>query len=126
RGCYLADALYRQGSLDEAERTASEAISLASGDDFASQARARSVRAKVLAHRRVAAEAGELAREAVELTSRTDYLTEQAEALCALAEVLTLLDRAAEAQPLLREAIALFERKGASAGVAATRRLLTT
>jgi class 3 adenylate cyclase/predicted ATPase len=123
-GCYLAEALYRQGSLDDAERIALEAISLASGDDVVSQARARTVRAKVLAHRRVAAEAGELAREAVELTSRTDYFAEQAEALCALAEVLTLLGRAEEAQPLLREAIALFERKGASAGVAATRRQL--
>jgi class 3 adenylate cyclase/predicted ATPase len=123
-GCYLAESRYRQGLVDEAESLAREAGAMASSDDFVSQASAKSIQAKVLAARGHAGDAERLAREAVEITGRTDSFGEHALALCALAEVLERLGRADECEQPLREAIALFERKGAVAGIELAQRQL--
>ena len=45
----LAEAVYRQGRLDEAQRLTEEAQALAAADDFDAQSRWRATRAKVLA-----------------------------------------------------------------------------
>ena len=110
----LGEALYRQGRYDEAERFAAEAVQLASADDYVSQNRSRGVRAKVLARRGESAEAERLAREAVEIVARTDGYGEHAEALVHQAEVLQLASRPQEAREALEQAVALFERKGAT------------
>jgi tetratricopeptide (TPR) repeat protein len=116
-GCYLAEGLYRQDHLDEAESLVEEARGLGATDDFVTQARARSIQAKILARRGDGGEAERLAREAVEITGRTDSFGEHAFALCALADVLELLGRPAESEQPLREAIEAYERKGALAGI---------
>lgn len=116
-GCYLGEGLYRQGRIDDAERVVTEARDMASSDDFVTQARARSVQARVLATRGDSADAERLAREAVEITGRTDSFGEHGHSLCALAEVLALLGRPRESEQPLRDAMAMFERKGAVAGV---------
>jgi tetratricopeptide (TPR) repeat protein len=123
-GCYLAEGLYLQGRLEEAERVAVEAASLTSPDDFVSQAQARAVRAKVLAHAGATRQAEELAREAVAIAGATDSYAEHAGALQALAEVLVVCGRPHEAEPLLGQAIVLYDRKGATAGVNMARRQL--
>jgi class 3 adenylate cyclase len=112
--CILADALYHQGRYDEAERFAAEGVQLAAADDYVSQNRSRAVRAKVLARRGETAEAERLAREAVEIAARTDGYGEHGEALVQQAEVFEIAGLPDEARAALGEAIALFERKGAT------------
>jgi tetratricopeptide (TPR) repeat protein len=109
--------LLLQGRLEEAAQVAVEAASLASADDFVSQAYARAVRARALAQLGDVARAEPLAREAVAITQPTDSYAERGRTLQALAEVLVAAGRGDEAAPLLEEAIGLFERKGATAGV---------
>jgi class 3 adenylate cyclase len=108
---YLADALYAQGRLEEAERYTRVSEEAATLDDIASQVWWRVTRAKVLAH------AGDpsaetLAREAVSLSEPTDDLFFRGRALLDLAETLSILGRADEAPPLLEEAARLAEAKG--------------
>jgi class 3 adenylate cyclase/predicted ATPase len=116
-GCYLGEGLLLQGRLEEAAQVAVEAASLASADDFVSQAYARAVRARALAQLGDVARAEPLAREAVAITQPTDSYAERGRTLQALAEVLVAAGRGDEAAPHLEEAIGLFERKGATAGV---------
>lgn len=98
----LAEALYRQGRYEEAER-------YAKGD----------VRAKLLARRGDFAAAERLARDVVATEDREDNLNRRGTYRLALAEVLSLAGRAPEAAAVLDEARALFEAKR---NVAAVRR----
>jgi tetratricopeptide (TPR) repeat protein len=113
--CFLAEALYQQGQLDEAERFAAEGGELATADDFVTQNRSRSIRAKVLARRGENAAAEELAQEAVDIVTRTDSYGEHGEALLDQAEVLRLGGKPEESRAAVEAALALFERKGATA-----------
>ncbi|MGH3144016.1 MAG: tetratricopeptide repeat protein, partial [Gaiellales bacterium] len=72
----------------------------------------RAVRAKILARRDELTAAEELARRAVALAEQTDGLNSQGRALMDLAEVLELAGRAGEAQPVVEQALHLFEQKG--------------
>jgi tetratricopeptide (TPR) repeat protein len=72
----------------------------------------RTTRAKVLARRQHLEEAESLARQAREITEKTDALNSQGLSLTTLAEVLLLAGREKEAAPLLDRALKLFERKG--------------
>jgi hypothetical protein len=58
-------------------------------------------------------DAERLAREAIEVAGTTDYLSFQGRAALAMAEVMELLGREEEAIPFRREAVRVFERKGA-------------
>jgi len=49
--CAIAEALYAQGRLDEAQRMTEEAQAAAGPDDVDAQARWRATRAKLLARR---------------------------------------------------------------------------
>jgi ATP/maltotriose-dependent transcriptional regulator MalT len=109
----LAEALYRQGRLEEAEEATRRVEEIAAADDFDPQVRYRSVRAKVLARRGNLEPAEALAREAVALAARTDWYAFHAMALSDLAEILRLAGRGVEAARLLEQAVALYERKGA-------------
>jgi class 3 adenylate cyclase/tetratricopeptide (TPR) repeat protein len=112
----LADALYRQGRYDEAERAALEGKELAAPEDVESQRLWREIQAKILARRGELEEAVRLGREAVELGDRTDSYT-RAETRLDLAEVLRLAGRPDEASVLVREAIVVYKQKGMNAGV---------
>jgi tetratricopeptide (TPR) repeat protein len=120
----LADALYRQGRYDEAEREADVCREAAAADDVASQIEWRWVRAKVLVRRGQLEEAEPLAREAVELAEETDFLFFRGQVLEDYAEVLRLADRADEAASYLEQAITLYERKGVVPAIERTRALL--
>ena len=120
----LAQALYAQGRDEEALRLTETSEASAAAEDLHTQVQWRAARAKVLARAGRTEEAEALAREAVELGGRTDFLVMRGNAALDLAEVLLLAGRADESVAAAREALALYERKGASAAVAAARRML--
>jgi uncharacterized protein HemY len=70
------------------------------------------VRASVLARRGGLAEAERLARQAVALAERTDFLNHRAEALTVLADVLARSERPEQAKVAREEALDLYEQKG--------------
>jgi tetratricopeptide (TPR) repeat protein len=108
----LAQALYRQDRLEEAERLCDVSRDAAAGDDLSAQVLWRVVRAKILARQDRHEEAEALAREAVELVAKTDYLTYHGDALLDLAEVLQLGGRPDDAEEAVRGALDLYEEKG--------------
>jgi tetratricopeptide (TPR) repeat protein len=107
----LAEAVYRQGSVEEAHDLTRVSEENAGGEDIYSQVLWRSVRAKCLARAGETATAVGVAREAVELAGRTDSLDLAWEALMSQAEVLRLAGLPGDAERSLREAIATAERK---------------
>jgi predicted ATPase/class 3 adenylate cyclase len=109
---FLGQALAAQGKDDEAGDFADQSAELAAHDDVLSQALWRSVRATVLARRGGLAEAERMARQAVALAERTDFLNHRAETLVVLADVLRRRDRPQLASAALADALALYERKG--------------
>jgi tetratricopeptide (TPR) repeat protein len=122
---YLGQVLTKQGRYDEAERFVDIAADVAAADDVVSQALWRSVRANVLVQGARYEEAVELAREAVGLLRETDSLSAQAGALLALAEVLGHAGERSAAEQVVREALALYERKGNAIAAAVAREALT-
>jgi predicted ATPase/DNA-binding SARP family transcriptional activator/class 3 adenylate cyclase len=109
---YLGQALLAQGRDEEAERLAEMSSELTGDDDVITQAMGRGVRATVLARRGELAEAESLARQALSLAERTDFLTAIAEAQLVLADVLAGSGRHDEANAARKEALELYERKG--------------
>jgi predicted ATPase/class 3 adenylate cyclase len=108
---YLADALYAQYRLEEADRYTRISEEAATLDDIASQVWWRLTRARLLGHSgESAAEA--LAREAVALAEPTDDLFLKARSLIDLAEALRLLEDWDEVPSLLEQAARLAEAKG--------------
>ena len=107
----LADAVYRQGRLEEAEQLTVECELAARANDVHDQIRWRAVRAKVLAGREPQA-AEMLARQAVALAHEGDFVTARAGALMDLAEVLHVCGRRDEATAAAQEAIRDYELKG--------------
>jgi class 3 adenylate cyclase/tetratricopeptide (TPR) repeat protein len=108
---FLAEALYRQDRLAEAEEIAIHAVEEAAPDDIWTQASARATRAKVLARGGDAA-AESLAREAVDILRQTDGHDLRGEALLALAEVFELEGRPADALEAATAGLCLFEPEG--------------
>jgi len=121
----LAEALYVQGRLDEAERYAAESAEIAAEDDVASQMLWRCVAAKVHARAGRYEKARAYAREAVELARTSDDPDSLGNALIDLAEVATLGGVPDDAIAALREALELFEAKGSTVSAGRTRALLT-
>jgi tetratricopeptide (TPR) repeat protein len=122
----LAEAHFEAGNLDEAWRYATDARQTASRDDIASQGRSREIQARVLARRGQHAEAEELARQAVEIMGRTDYLALHADALAHLARVQHAAGKVADALSSARQAAELYERKGATVLVERTHALIAS
>jgi len=108
----LAVALVRRGRHDEALRNADLAAAWAAPDDIASQVHQFAARAHVLASRGDFERAEAAAREAVRFSQRSDDISQRGDALADLAAVLDRAGRAGEAAAALRDAIALYERKG--------------
>jgi len=120
----LAEVLLDLDQDDEAWRYAMIARDTSSSDDVISQAGGRAVQARILSRRRERDAAESLAREAVEIMAETDYIAEHAEALIHQANVLRESEKAQEAVAAARQALALFERKGATFFVEQTQRLI--
>ena len=113
----LAQAVYAQGRLEEADAYVEVARSLASAEDVSAQAGWRSVAAKLAARRGDLGESRALAGEAVALTEGADDLNARGQALADLAEVLRAADAAAEADDALGRAVRAWEAKGNAAAV---------
>jgi tetratricopeptide (TPR) repeat protein len=108
---WLAQAYYMVDRIDEAEVWADRAAELGTNDDAETQVIWRRVTAKVLARRGEHAEAEQLAREAVEISQKTDLLNDQAWAYADLADVLLLASRTNDGAEALQEALVRYERK---------------
>ena len=109
---FLGETLVAQERDDEAERFAGLSAELTGEDDVLTHTMWRSVRATILARRGGLAEAERLARQAVSLAERTDFLNHRGEALVVLGRVLARRERPDEAQAAFAEAVSLYERKG--------------
>lgn len=112
----LARALVELDRPDEAWRFTEEAEQAAAPDDLSAQISWRCERARLVARRGDASEAQRIAAEAVSLAAQTDWLSEHGDALVAQAEVLQRGGEPDAAAQALREAIALYERKGNEVG----------
>jgi class 3 adenylate cyclase len=108
----LARAIYLQGRYQEAEHFTQASEAAAAPDDVSSQSEWRAVRALICARTEQLDAAEDLAREAVQLIERTDYLDQHADALVGLAEILHLSDQSGPAETSARKALQLYERKG--------------
>jgi class 3 adenylate cyclase len=107
----LAGALYTLDRINEANAWAGRSAELGVADDVATQMPWRQVTAKVLARRGEHVKAERLAREAVEISEKTDLLNHQASAYADVADVLLLVGRTNEGVNALEEALARYERK---------------
>ena len=119
----LADVLYLQGRPDEAMSLTELVARSALADDLDPQVAWRRVQAKLLAQRGDFDDAVRLAREAIALAERSDYLNLHARAIEDLVEILRLAERPQAALDELEPAIRLHEQKGNVVAVARTRAL---
>jgi tetratricopeptide (TPR) repeat protein len=108
----LADALYRQGRLDDAARYAGISRDTATEGDVSTHVLWRAVDGKVLA-RTSRLEAGLVrCREAVALVESTDDVNTHADVLCDLAEAVARTGDHREYRRLLEQALELYRGKG--------------
>jgi tetratricopeptide (TPR) repeat protein len=118
----LARVLVRVGNLDEAEDLARSASREGDADDFSEQVAWRQGLALVEAARGRYVQARKVAREAVDLAERSDWLNLHAETLEDLAAVESAAGKIGDASTALDQAIALYERKGNRVAAERTRR----
>jgi len=107
----LAEILFDLGRLDEAEALADETARVTAHYDLEPQIGWRSVKGKVLTHRGALDAAEILARDALDLVSRTEFLTLRGRAWMDLAGILARSGRGAEANEAALEAHSAFELK---------------
>ena len=119
---FLAQALAAQGRRDEAERFIEASREAAGGEDLSAQMVWQGLRARILAARGQLREAEELARSAVALAARTDFLNQHGDALLELAVVLDHGGRTPEVRAAVGEALDLYQRKGNLVNAARARR----
>jgi tetratricopeptide (TPR) repeat protein len=106
---WLAEALYAQGRLDEAQQVTEEAKEATMPGDIDAQARWRTIRAKLLARRGQFPAAQRLADEAEALVSSTSWEALKAGVLMAKAEVSQLAGARGQAEACLRAALRIYE-----------------
>jgi ATP/maltotriose-dependent transcriptional regulator MalT len=109
---YLAEALRRDGQLEQAGRLALEAEEESAPEDVINYAVARGVLALIAASRGELGVALSLAHDAVRYAELTDFPIAQADALVALGGVLRAAGRDTEASAAFARAEALAEAKG--------------
>jgi DNA-binding SARP family transcriptional activator/tetratricopeptide (TPR) repeat protein len=112
RAAELAAALYEQGRYDESAKWLRVASESAGDDDLDALLTRQPVEARLRARQGDMEEAERVARANVKLAERTDALNRHADALLALSEVLDLAGSPGESRECLRQAVALYERKG--------------
>ena len=111
-GSLAQTLLERRTSLDEAERLAERARSLATDADVDTQALWRCVKGRVLARRDAFDDAEAIVREGVALLQTTDAVVLQFGAYVDLGEVLSRAGKPKEAREAYETALELAERKG--------------
>jgi tetratricopeptide (TPR) repeat protein len=121
---FHGEVLLELGEDDEALRFGSIARDWSATDDVASQATGRAVQARVLSRRGDHDGAEVLAREAEAITAATDFLPQHGDMLVHLAHVLREGGKAEEAVAAARQAVALYDQKGATFLVDRTQRLI--
>jgi len=121
---FLAQAIAAQGRPAEAERYIEVSREAAGEDDLSAQMVWQGLQARILAAGGRLAEAEELARSAVALAARTDFLNQHGDALLELAVVLDRAGRTAEARVAVGDALGLYGRKGNLLAAASARRRL--
>jgi predicted ATPase len=109
------------GRDEEAEALAKVSVRLGAAGDLLTQIRWRRVRARVLARRAEIQAAEALAREALAIAERTDFVNERADALIDLSHVLEQSRRCDEAVAAASGAVHLYELKGNVVAAAAAR-----
>jgi tetratricopeptide (TPR) repeat protein len=119
----LAESLFRQGRVDEAEGFVRESEHAAGSGDIYSQALFRTVRAKVMSGRGDRDGAIATGREAVAMADDSDFVFLQAIARVALGHVLEAAGRTDEADAALSEAAARCEGVGFRVGADMARAL---
>lgn len=107
---HLAQAVLVQGRDEEALALTEISEEAGAPDDLTVQVLWRGPRARVLAKHAELEQAERLAREAVELAERTDFVNLHGDALMSLAEVLRLAGRPTDAATAA--AVRLYEQKG--------------
>jgi class 3 adenylate cyclase/tetratricopeptide (TPR) repeat protein len=120
----LADALYRQGRHEDADRLLETVREEWASGDVSIEAPRLAVRAKLFAARGWDQHASRIALRALRLVRRTDWACLRADVLLAYAEVLRLSGKDDDAVPILREALGVAEGKGYAAAARAALRLL--
>jgi Flp pilus assembly protein TadD len=121
---FLAQAIAAQGRLEEAERFIEVSREAAGEDDLSAQMVWQGLQARILATRGQLGEAEELARSAVALAARTDFLNQYGDVLLELAVVLDRAGRTAEARAAIEQALDRYRRKGNLVAAAGARRRL--
>jgi predicted ATPase/class 3 adenylate cyclase/DNA-binding SARP family transcriptional activator len=121
---FRAQAILAQGRDEEAEHFTRLSEERAATSDLITQVIWRSVRARVLARRGDIDHAEPLARQAVSLAERTDFLNQRGDALLDLSHVLHQAGRPEAARATGAEALDLYEQKGNSVAAASARSLL--
>jgi DNA-binding SARP family transcriptional activator len=124
RAAKLAETLYRQARLDDAEHWAAVSRSNVATDDTQQELMLLPVEAKLRAREGLLSDARVLAEKAVGLADETDGLNVIASTRLALAEVQRIAGLDDDADSSIQEAIALLERKGNAVGVSQARVLL--
>ena len=122
----LAEAVYAQGRLEEAQQLAEEAKALAAADDVDTRVRCCAIEAKLLARRGQFGAARRLADQAVALISESSYAGLLAQTLVASAEVSRLAGAPEEAEASLRRALRIYEDRRAVAPAEQTRGALAS
>ena len=120
----LAQAVAAQGRHDEAEQFIEVSREAAGEDDLSAQMVWQGLQARILATRGQLGEAEELARSAVALAVRTDFLNQHGDALLELAVVLDRAGRTAEARAAIEQALDRYGGKGNLVAAAGARRRL--
>lgn len=120
----LAQAVFAQGRVTEADELCQDAAGAAPTDDILTHVIWRGVRAKILAAEGRCDQAESLAREAVALVQPTDLLSFHADAMLDLAEVLRACGRTDDSDRAVRTGLSLHENKGNAIGAARARSLI--
>jgi tetratricopeptide (TPR) repeat protein len=108
----LGMAVLAQGRVEEADRLGRRSARLATEGDLSAQVLWRRVRAVALAQQQRLRDAERLARDAVTLAERTDYLNDHAGALEDLARVHDASGDRDAAQSAREAALDVYRRKG--------------
>jgi ATP/maltotriose-dependent transcriptional regulator MalT len=120
----LAEALYQQGRLKEAEEFAMIGRQISAPDDLSSECLWRCVLGKVMARGGDVEQGLMLVTEANDMARAADFIDDRGTMLVDLAEVHELGGRPDEAAAALEEALRMFEAKGNIVSAGRTRERL--
>jgi class 3 adenylate cyclase/tetratricopeptide (TPR) repeat protein len=124
QACQLAESLYALGRDEEATTWAELGLELGASDDVTTQTVARQVLAKLAGRRGEHAHAEALAADAVAMAEPIQSPVSRGDAHMDHAEVLAMAGHRERATAAGERAVALYERKGATAYAARARRRL--